>query len=289
MLAGLLRTMRPHQWVKNLFVLAPLVFAKELFDFPTTLRAVGAFACFCLASSTVYIINDLSDVEADRAHPVKRNRPIASGRVSEKTARLAAIVLVTIALGVGVVLGFAFAATVLAYLVLNVAYTARLKHVAYVDVLCIAGGFELRVLGGAFAALVPASTYLLIVTFLLASFLGFGKRMHELMQGEGAHKQRTVLRAYNERTLTVLLYITGLATISTYAVYTLDPHTRQGFGTDYLLLTTPFTIFGVLRFLRLVRHHPHAESPTEEMLRDKWFLLNLALWVAAVLVVIYVG
>ncbi|MBK8171308.1 MAG: hypothetical protein IPK60_13310 [Sandaracinaceae bacterium] len=176
-----------------------------------------------------------------------------------------------------------------AYLVLNLLYSVRLKRIAYVDMLCIALGFELRVLSGSFAAQVPASTYLLVVTFLLAAFLGMGKRMHELSQSEEAHLQRASLKAYDKRTLTILLYVAAFATTGTYAAYTFDPSTRAAFHTAYLPLTTLFTLFGVLRFLHLVRGRPHAESPTEEMLRDKPFLLNLALWALTIFVIIYVA
>jgi 4-hydroxybenzoate polyprenyltransferase len=289
MLPGLVRALRPHQWVKNLFVLAPLVFAKELLDLPMALLAVAGFALFSFAASTVYLFNDLADVEADRAHPVKKNRPIASGRVPEKIARTTAFVLAAAALGGGLALDWRFAATVAGYLVLNVAYSAALKRIAYVDVLCITAGFELRVLAGAFAARVPPSWYLLVATFLLATFLGFGKRMHELVQGRDAHKQRSVLRQYSESMLGGLLWITALATVATYVAYTLDPSTRATFGTDYLVLTAIPGLFGVLRFLHLVKSRPEAESPTEEMLRDKPFLANLAVWVVAVVLVIYLG
>lgn len=289
MLVGLLRTMRPHQWVKNLFVLAPLVFAKELLDGPVAIRGLLAFVLFCLASSTVYILNDLVDVAADRAHPIKRNRPIASGQLSEATARTMAFGLAAISIGGAIILSYAFVATIVGYLLLNMAYSLKLKRIAYVDVMCIAGGFELRVLGGAFAAEVEASLYLIVVTALLATFLGFGKRMHELAQGRDAAKQRKVLASYHDRALTVLLYVTALATVGTYAVYTLDPGTRGYFGTDYLVVTTAMPLFGVLRFLYLVRRRHSAESPTEDMLRDKPFLANLFMWVLAVLVVIYLG
>lgn len=287
MLSGLLRTMRPHQWVKNLFVLAPLLFAKELFDAPMLLRSLAAFLAFCMAAGTVYILNDLVDVDADRLHPLKRHRPIASGLVPIPVAKRAAGGLVVTALGGAVLLEPLFAACTAAYLVLNLLYSLRLKRIAYVDVLCIAGGFELRVLGGAFAAEVPASAYLLIVTFLLAAFLGLGKRMHELTQGEQGRKQRASLRAYRKGPLTALLYTFAAGTVGTYAVYTLDPNTRAFFGTNYLVFTTAFTLFGVLRFLALVRHRPHAESPTEEMLRDTPFLANIGMWTVAVFVLIY--
>lgn len=291
MLAGLLRTMRPHQWVKNLFVLAPLVFARELFDRPAALRALAGFALFCLLAGSVYVLNDLVDVEADRAHPVKRNRPIASGAITEGQARAALAVLVLAWLGFGLALGPSFFGTVVAYFVLQIAYSFRLKKVAYVDVLCIALGFELRVLAGSFAAQVPASTYLLVVMFLLAAFLGLGKRAHELAAlaaRSGAPGQtRAALRAYDLRLLTPLLYVTGAATVATYVVYTLDPHTVEQLGTRYLPLSAICTFFGVARFVHLVRRKADAESPTDAMLRDLPFLGNLGLWAAAVVAIVY--
>ncbi len=288
-LGGLVRTMRPRQWVKNLFVLTPLVFAKELFSPMVALRALGGFVTFCLLASAVYFVNDLVDVLADRAHPVKQNRPIASGVLPTGAAKRIAVVLVVVALGGSVTLGWAFAACALTYLALNLAYSLKLKRIAYLDVLCIALGFELRVVSGSYAAQVPPSVYLLVVTFLLASFLGLGKRMHELNQGAGAEKQRAALKAYHPRALSVLLYVTAAATLATYVLYTLDPGTRSMFGTDYLIATAAFSVFGVLRFVQLVGRSVTSESPTEEMLRDKPFLVNLALWAVSIVAVIYLS
>lgn len=288
-MGGLVRTMRPRQWVKNLFVLTPLVFAKELFSPAAAVRAFGGFAAFCLLASAVYFVNDLVDVLADRAHPVKRNRPIASGVLPTEAARHFAIVLVVVALGASVALGWAFLACAVVYLVQNLAYSLKLKKIAYLDVLSIAIGFELRVVSGSYAAQVPPSVYLLVVTFLLASFLGLGKRMHELNQGERAEKQRAALKAYDPRVLSALLYVTAAATLATYVVYTLDPSTRHMFGSDYLIVTAAFSVFGVLRFIHLVRRNVTAESPTEEMLRDKPFLVNLALWAVSIVAVIYLS
>ncbi len=288
-LPAAIRAMRPHQWVKNLFVIAPLVFAKGLLDQEMVLRTVGAFFTFSFAASSIYILNDLSDVEADRAHPKKRFRAIASGAIGEGAALRLGLFLALLALGMSFALGPWVLATILGYLILQYAYTNKLKHIAYVDVLCIALGFELRVLCGANAARVDPSDYLILVTALLATYLGFGKRMHELMQGVSAEKQRKVLKHYSKSALVALLVLTGLATVGVYAMYTLDPHTRETFKTDYLIGTTLFTAFGVFRFLHLVRSRPESESPTEEMLRDKPFLLNLVLWAVAVVVIIYLG
>lgn len=289
MLEGLLRTMRPHQWVKNLFVLAPLVFAKQLLTPQVFLRGLVAFFAFSFLASAVYVINDILDIEADQAHPVKRNRPIASGVVPLRAAKGVAAGLVIVALGAGYYVRPAFAAIELGYFLLNAAYGLKLKHIAYVDVLCIALGFELRVLGGSLAVTAPPSAYLLIVTFLLASFLGLGKRMHELMQGLVAHKQRRVLEAYDKGVVTGLLFSTAIATVAVYVTYTLDGHTSEYFGTDKLAFTSGFAMFGVLRFLRLVTHHPQTESPTEEMLRDPLFLINLMCWAVSIVGIIYFG
>ncbi len=279
--------MRPHQWVKNLFVVLPLVFGQELFHVMESTRSAIAFLLFCLASSAVYIGNDLVDLDADRAHPIKRRRPIASGQVSELWARRAMYALALIA-GVGaLLLEWRFGCAVVAYLLLNVMYSLRLKRIPYVDVVCIALGFELRVLGGSFAIPVPPSVYLLLVTFSLALFLGFGKRRHELSQGAGAQEQRAVLRAYRTGAVDALLWVSAVTTVGVYAAYAWDEVTRVRFGTDHLVWTTAFTAVGVGRFLHLIKHSPDAESPTEQMLRDLPFLANLAAWCAVTLLIIY--
>ena len=204
-------------------------------------------------------------------------------------AQLASALLAVTAIVGGLLVSPAFVGTVAGYLVLNLAYSIRLKRIPYLDVLCIALGFELRVLAGAFAADVPASAYLIVVTFLLALFLGFGKRMHELSHSDNASSQRSVLRGYGKRTLRILLFATGACTLGTYVVYTLDPNTAHAFGTSHLVVTAPFTLFGVLRFLHIVSHRRRAESPTEEMLRDWAFLGNLILWAITVVLVIYLS
>lgn len=283
----MLKTMRPHQWVKNLFVLAPLVFAKELTDTEVLARATLGFVLFCLISSAVYIINDLVDADADRAHPVKRFRPIASGAVTTDAAKTTASALVIISVGTSLLLGVAFFGALVGYFLLNIAYSFSLKRVAYLDVLCIACGFEFRVLAGAFAAMVRPSMYLLLVTFLLAVFLGLGKRLHELTQNEDLYDRRLALRGYSKSILTGMLFGAASLTIIAYAAYTLDPSTQRFFGTTALPWSIPFAVFGVGRFLFLVRNRPDSESPTEEMLRDVPFVANFVLWCVAMLGIIY--
>jgi 4-hydroxybenzoate polyprenyltransferase len=309
-LKGLIKTIRPHQWVKNAFVAAPMFFHKDLFgtavgsgDPSLNLKVAGkaflATAVFCLLAGAVYTINDLVDVEADRVHPVKRERPIASGAVPENIARIFAgmLVVVSFAIALGTLrvndgrdINWMFAACALVYFVENLAYSFKLKKVAYLDVGLIAFGFVLRVIAGGYATETKVSVYLIACTALLALFLGFGKRRHEL-EGATAGKQRAALEAYTKGSLTAALAVTGLATAACYVMYTLDADTRAFFQTDKLWLTAPFTIFGLFRFLMIVsgragRGHK-AESPTQEMLSDVPFVLNLVAWGAVIVAIVY--
>jgi decaprenyl-phosphate phosphoribosyltransferase len=300
MLRGLLKTIRPHQWVKNLFVMAPMFFHKDVFTTtaggapilnPTvTLRALAATLIFCFLAGAVYTVNDLVDVEADRVHPVKRLRPIASGVVPVPVAKALAALLVCGSLLAGYFLNPGFALVALLYFFENILYSFRLKKVAFLDVALIALGFVLRVVAGGLATHTPVSMYMYSCTALLALFLGFGKRRHEL-SGENAEKQREALRAYTPRSLNVALAVTGLATIVTYVAYTLAEDTRVFFHSDYLWLTAPFTCIGIVRFLYLVSGRAgrgrKAESPTQEMLRDVPFVLNLIAWIVVVVAIVY--
>ncbi|GMV15441.1 MAG: decaprenyl-phosphate phosphoribosyltransferase [Polyangiaceae bacterium] len=288
-LRGVIKTIRPHQWVKNVFVLAPVVFAKEIFDPLLLWRAAAAFFAFCLLAGAVYTMNDLADVEADRQHPVKRFRPIASGRVPIPAARALAVALVIGALAGSAFRSWQFFAAAAAYFGLNVAYSFKLKHIAYLDVGCIAAGFVLRVMGGGFATQISVSWYLLVCTALLALFLGFGKRRHELALAAtgGSGKTRAALESYSSRGLDVALTVTALLTTVTYVAYTLDPHTQEFFKTKWLWPSTLFVVLGVWRFLHLVRSRPRAESPTQEMLKDGPFVAIVMGWVMLVGWVVY--
>jgi 4-hydroxybenzoate polyprenyltransferase len=293
MLHALISSTRPHQWVKNLFVAAPLLFSKNLLDPRLLFLTLAAFALFSLLSGSVYLVNDLFDIERDRLHPRKCRRPIASGRLPLPTARSAAALLMIVGLGGAMALGLPFFATAASYLLLNLAYSLALKHIPFVDVLSIAGGFLLRVLGGSYAIVVAASPWLLICTFVLACYLGFGKRAHELsvlesQQGEShRRKTRPVLARYSLRQLALLLWLLGAVTCVAYALYTIAPHTRAFFGTGRLVYTIPFAIFGVARFSLLAGRRASAESPTDAMLRDLPFMLNPLGWAVAVVLIIY--
>lgn len=287
---GLLKTLRPHQWVKNLFVVAALVFSRHLGDLDYVIRAVLALAAFCALSGAVYTFNDVRDVDADREHPTKRHRPIAAGVLSPRTALAWAAALALGALATTAALGWWVAVCAALYLGQNIAYSLKLKQVAFVDVSLIASGFLLRVLAGAAAIDVPISGWILACTALISMFLGFGKRAHELSWAERNGKAsvtRAALAGYRLPVLRALMYVLGVTTFAAYAAYTLDPHTHVYFGTDRLIFSAPFVAFGILRFLSLALWKPRDESPTEAMLRDRWFLLNIVVASGVVLYAIY--
>jgi len=286
MLWSILKAVRPHQWVKNLFVAAPVVFAKRLGDPSSGLRAAAAFGAFCLLTSAVYLVNDLVDLEKDRAHPTKRHRPIASGKLKPEVARVLAALFALAAVGSGLALGVPFALTAVGYLALNAAYSLRLKRIAFVDVACISVGFLLRVLAGALAIGVPASRWLLLCTLLLSALLGFGKRAHELrIGGEGGHKHREVLSDYDPDVLKWLLIALGVVTPAAYLMYTRTAGAMV-FGNGWLVLTVPFAAFGIYRFVRIVNRTDTADSPTDSMLHDPAFVVNLVLYAAAVIAIV---
>jgi 4-hydroxybenzoate polyprenyltransferase len=287
---ALIRTLRPHQWIKNIFVAAALVFAQRLREPHDVARTALAVLAFCLLSGAVYAFNDVRDVEQDRQHPTKKHRPIASGALSERAALMWAAILAGGSLLGCLALSWKLAMWAALYLVQNVLYSIKLKHVAFLDVALIASGFELRVLAGAAAIGVPASRWVLLCTGLLALFFGLGKRAHELAWAERTGKTTTTrasLSGYRMPVVRVLMLVLGVLTVAAYAGYTLSPRTAEMFGTDRLVYSVPFVALGVLRFLFLALWYPKDDPPTEAMLRDKWMLLDLVAATASVLYAIY--
>ncbi|MEX1366605.1 MAG: decaprenyl-phosphate phosphoribosyltransferase [Nannocystaceae bacterium] len=289
MILALIRTLRPRQWVKNSFVAAPLFFSLRLLDPVSVQRTLAAVALFSLISGCVYVLNDLVDVEADREHPKKRNRPIASGALPASVARSFLMVAVPVAVALSLWLAPMFAAVLGTYFVLNVAYSLRLKNIAYLDVLLIALFFILRVLAGAFAIDVEASPWLLGCTFLLALFLGFGKRAHELATAVDASKQRAALARYDLPSLRWILYVLAAAVVLTYGAYTRSPQTVEAFGTDALIYTVPLPLLAILRFIQLSTRNEDSESPTDGMLRDPLFMTAFGLYVVMTGALLYWG
>lgn len=284
------RALRPHQWTKNAFVLAPLVFAKELTDPDSVVRALSATILFCALSSSVYLINDSLDVEADRAHPVKRHRPIAAGWIEVGEARIAAFLMAALAGVLGWMLSPLLAAVGMTYWTLNLLYSKILKHVPLADVLMIANGFVLRALAGAVVLSVAFSLWLFAATFMLALTLGVGKRYHErLAMGEDIQQTRRGLAVLSPGLLLALLRGLSVVTTLVYLAYALDPTTLAMFGTPGLAFTTPFIAVGLWRFVALAGQARRPSSPTEAMLSDRVILGVVAFWGAINIGFIYVS
>jgi 4-hydroxybenzoate polyprenyltransferase len=285
---SLLIALRPGQWTKNLFVFAALVFAQRLTDRTDVLRSVVAFLVFCGLSSTVYLVNDVLDREPDQRHPLKANRPVASGLVSPALAITAAAVLGTGAMVVAWLLGQLFLQPAAAYLVLMTAYSLFLKHLVIIDVLTIAAGFTLRAAGGAAAIAVPISHWLLVCTTLLALFIALSKRRHELtLLTETATDHRPILSDYTPYLLDQMISVVTASTLIAYAFYTISPETTQKFGTDLLTLTIPFPLYGIFRYLYLVHRLDKGGSPAELVVNDRPLLICVALWALSMIAIIY--
>ncbi len=289
MLNALIKTMRPRQWTKNVFIFAALVFDKQLFVVDSFLRTLAGFALFCLISSCVYIFNDLADVESDRQHPEKKNRPIAAGKLPVNIAWIAGIVLVIITSGLAFLLTPGFEAVIITYFVLNMAYSKWLKHVPIVDVFVIAAGFVLRVHAGVTLIQVERfSPWLYVVMTLLSLFLGFGKRRAELtLLAKGAGSHRKVLEGYTLPLLDQYIMIVSATFIIAYSLYTFNaPNVPKD---DSMMLTIPFVVYAIFRYLHLIHVEQAGGSPEEILLLDRPFQIAMALWAAAVLAVFYLS
>ena len=289
-LQQLLISLRPHQWTKNLIVLAALIFAERLFDGPSLTAAAIAFGIFCLLSGAVYLVNDLVDVEQDRRHPVKRDRPLASGKLSRVVALTAAVSIVVIGLTGAFLLGTRFGIAALIYFAMMTAYSLALKNVVILDVLVVALGFVLRAVAGALAIDVAFSNWLLVCTLLLALFLALAKRRHELtlLAGEAAEHRR-ILGEYSPYLLDQMIAVVTASTLVSYAFYTLEQVTVDRFGTDRLIWTLPLVLYGIFRYLYLVHRKEAGGNPTKVLLNDRPILVIVALWAAAVVTLIYHG
>jgi 4-hydroxybenzoate polyprenyltransferase len=286
--------LRPKQWVKNGLVFAGVIFAGTLSDPLALARAGLGFLAFSLLSGAVYLFNDLRDAEADRLHPKKRLRPIASGRLSTGAAWAGLVVVLLIAGALSWMLGPWFAATAAAYLALNLAYSLGLKHVVLVDVMAIASGFVLRAIAGVellrpLRPDVELSPWLLVCTFFLALFMACGKRRQELLHQDerGAEGRRRVLLAYNASFLDTLVTVCAATTLVSYAIYTIWPGTVEKFHTTGLLWTLPFVTYGVFRYLWLTRVTDEGEDPSATLMTDRPLLVDVLLWLGAVAAVLY--
>jgi len=286
--ASLFVSLRPDQWTKNLIVFAALIFAVKLLDPAATAKATAAFLIFCGLSGAVYLINDVADREQDRLHPIKKMRPIASGDLSPRAALTAALVISAIALAAAYRLRPAFAVAAAAYLALFVVYTRSLKHMVVLDVMTIAIGFVLRAVAGGLVIGVHISNWLLVCTMLGALFLGLAKRRHEMtLLAGGAGGHRRILEEYDPYLLDQMIGVVAAATMVAYIIYCASPETHASFGTEWMVLTTPFPIYGLFRYLYLVHRKSGGGSPSDMLLEDRPLLACVLLWGIASVLIIY--
>jgi 4-hydroxybenzoate polyprenyltransferase len=287
-LRALLVSLRPAQWVKNAALLAAPVFAERLFHPPSLGLLVLALLAFCLLASATYLVNDVADRERDRAHAVKRRRPVAAGELSPAAAGAAAAVSATLGLVLAWAVGPGLLAVAAAYLALQGLYTAWLRDVVVIDVFAVAAGFVLRVVAGAVAVAVPVSNWLYLCTILLALFLALAKRRAEiLLLEEGAERHRPILAEYTVPLLDQLVTVLSACTVLAYALYTLSAETIEKFGSDRLKYTVPFVLFGLFRYLHLVHRHMAGGEPERILFRDRATQLNLLGYTATVLWAVY--
>ncbi len=297
MIRAVLESMRIYQWTKNLVLFAGLIFTLKVLDPLYVRETVLGFLLFSLAVSGMYILNDILDVKRDRLHAIKRDRPIAAGRLPIRAAAAWAAVFLIVGIGGAFLLGVRFGCTVTAYAALTLLYSLVFKHVVLLDVTTIALGFVLRATAGVelirdrasrFGETVILSPWLLVCAFFLALFLAIGKRRHELATLEGdAARHRAALGAYTPRLLDQLVSVVTSATLLSYSVYTIAPETIEKFGGRPLYLTIPFVLYGIFRYLYLMYAEEKGGNPSEHLYRDRPTLVNVILWGAALLAILY--
>ena len=287
-LKQILISMRPKQWTKNVILFAALIFSQNLFHGQNFLRVLEAFILFALLCGSVYIFNDLIDIEKDKCHPKKSQRPLASGKLKPTSAIIASILIGITSLVFSFLLDIRFGMVVLSYLVLQLAYTFSLKHIIILDVFSVAMGFVLRVLAGAVVINVPISMWLLVCTMLLALFLSFCKRRHELVNLEGeAVNHRKSLKEYSPYLLDQMIAVVTASTLISYALYTMSAETVQKFGTTNLKYTIPLVLFGIFRYLYLIHQKDEGGNPESIILKDKPMILNVCIYVLMVALILY--
>jgi len=287
-LSALAVSFRPEQWTKNLLVFAGLLFGGRLLDAAAALAAAWTFVLFCALSGAIYLFNDLRDRDGDRRHPIKRMRPIATGELQASTARTVATALVVGGVAGAFLVTPLLAGVAAAYAALLLLYSLALKHLVIIDVMTIAGGFVLRAIAGAVAVNVPISSWLLACTTLLALFLAFSKRRHELvLLGEDAEQHRPILDEYSPYLLDQMISVVTASTLIAYTVYATSPETAARLGTSHLGVTVPFVLYGIFRYLYLVHQKRGGGSPAAMLLTDRPLLACVGLWIATVAVLLY--
>ncbi|HEY5533850.1 MAG TPA: decaprenyl-phosphate phosphoribosyltransferase [Ignavibacteria bacterium] len=286
---NIIKLIRVRQWIKNFFCFAPILFAGQLLNTELFTKNILAFLAFCAVSSSVYIINDIIDVEADRAHKKKRFRPIASGEISIKHAVIILIIIIAITVLLSALINIYFVITVAAYFIINLLYSIKVKHVVILDVFFISLGFMLRLIGGAAAIHVSLSSWMILTAIFISLFLAISKRRAELSQIEqdNLDKQRKVLNYYGIEFTDQMNTIAATGTIICYALYTVSEKAVSTFHTENLIYTTPFVIYGIFRYLYLIHQKNLGESPTQIVTKDIPIMLNTLIWLIVSVFIIY--
>lgn len=279
--------LRVTSWAKNVFVFVPLVFAKQLFNKSEFLEVLSGFILFSIAASAIYVVNDIYDSKKDAIHPLKKNRPVASGKISATEAKITAAILFILAGTLSFVMNYSFVAIVWFYILLNILYTNYLKQIVIVDIFCIALGFMLRVIGGAVIISVSISSWLILTTLFLSLFLAAMKRRVEIATSENAVEQRNVLKDYSLSFIDQISSITGGGVIISYALYTVSERTVLMFGSEYFVSTTIFVIFGIFRYMYIVYKKDKGENVVDAMITDSQMIVNALLYLGAVITFIY--
>lgn len=284
--------MRPGQWTKNLIAFAALIFTRNITDHALAAKSVEAFVVFCLLSGAIYLVNDLADIEKDRLHERKKERPLPSGRLRVGQAFAAAVVSLVVGLYAGYRIGAEFFVVASAFVVLNLLYSFVLKRIVLLDVLAISLNFIMRAIGGVEAlrsidTTIEISPWLLICTLFLSLFLAFCKRRHELLTMSRAANHREVLSEYSPALLDQLVGITAGGSVLAYAIYTIWPETVERFGTSNLVYTVPLVLIGVMRYLYLVYNKQKGGNPSDVLLQEKFILITVLAWVALVVAILW--
>lgn len=284
----ILKSLRPQQWIKNFFIFAALIFSQKIFDFSLFFRTVLAFLIFCLLSGSLYLFNDLQDLEEDKHHPLKSKRPLASGKIKKSLVLWTFVILSAVCLLGALWLNINFFLVVLLYFFLQLGYSLKLKHVVILDVFLIAAGFLIRVVAGGLAIDVYISPWLLVCTLLLALFLALSKRRHELVLLDvNASNHRPILKEYSPYLLDQMIAVVTASTVIAYCLYTISAETVSKFGTTQLIYTVPFVLYGIFRYLYLIHQKSGGGSPETLILRDKPLLVDIFLWIAVAVLVLY--
>lgn len=283
-----IRLLRPHQYLKNLFIFMPLFFGLKIMDISLFFETSLAFVSFSFVASAIYIFNDYYDMEEDRNHPKKRTRPLASGKVSKPSAIRLMIVSLVIGIGIATILNTNVVCLILAYVVLNIAYTLKLKHIAIIDVFIIAIGFILRLIVGAESANVPLSMWIILITFLLAMFLALAKRRDDvIIYLESGFRGRSVIDGYNTEFLNASMVVMASVVIVSYIMYTVSLDVVAKMHSDKLYITVIFVILGLMRYMQLTFVGGKSGSPTEVLLRDRFLQMSILGWLLTFVLIIY--